>query len=231
MTAPRPGRSAAPRSSTPAEEFEAYVQRPEPTTTLVLETAGLDRGRRVAKLLLAHAAVVNCAELRTAEDLARWLSVRLDRDEMRIEPAATRALVDAVGLDLGRIRSEIDKLVLYAAGESTITAAHVRDVVMPVDDSSGVFALIDFLKSGNAAAAAREVEALFESGSPGPMILGLIRTAAGQLRPDARARRALSAVLDADLALKTSRGEPRYVLERLVVELCGSVLERPAPGR
>ena len=91
-------------------------------------------------------------------------------------------------LDLGRIRSEVDKLVLYAAGESTITAAHVRDVVMPVDDSSGVFALIDFLKSGNAAAAAREVEALFESGSPGPMILGLIRTAAGQLRPDARAR-------------------------------------------
>ena len=215
----------------PAEEFEAYIERPEPTTTLVLETAGLDRGRRVTKLLLAQAVVVNCGELRTADELARWLQARLDRDEMRIEPAATRALADAVGLDLGRIRSEVDKLVLYAAGESTITAAHVRDVVMPVDDSSGVFALIDFLKSSNAAAAAREVDALFESGSPGPMILGQIRAAVGQLRPDARARRALSAVLEADLALKTSRGEPRYVLERLVIELCGSVLERPAPGR
>ncbi len=60
------------------------------------------------------------------------------------------------------------------------------------------------------------------------MILGQIRAAAGQLRPDARARRALSAVLDADLALKTSRGDPRHVLECLVVELCGAVLERPA---
>ena len=87
------------------------------------------------------------------------------------------------------------------------------------------------MKSGNAAAAVREVDALFEAGSAAPMILGLVRTAAGKLRPDARARRALSAVLDADLAIKTSRGEPRYVLERLVVELCGSVLERPAPGR
>ena len=61
------------KAATPAEEFEAYLQRPEPTTTLVLETAGLDRGRRVTKLLLAHAAVVNCGELRTADDLARWL--------------------------------------------------------------------------------------------------------------------------------------------------------------
>ena len=52
------------KSLTPAEEFEAYLQQPQPTTTLVLETIGLDRGRRVTKLLLAHAAVVNCGELR-----------------------------------------------------------------------------------------------------------------------------------------------------------------------
>lgn len=231
------------RAATPAEEFEAYVERPEPTTTLVLDTAGLDRGRRVTKLLLSRAAVVNCGALKTADDLARWLAARLDRDEMRIEPAAVRALVEAVGynapkgprdeptLNLARIRAEIDKLVLYAAGESTITAAHVRDVVTPIDEPSGVFALIELLKQGNAAGALREVEALVESGSPAPMILGLVRTAAGQLRPDARARRALAAVLDADLALKSSRGEPRHVLDRLVVELCGEVLPRPAAGR
>jgi DNA polymerase-3 subunit delta len=219
------------RGATPAEEFEAYLERPEPTTTLVLDTAGLDRGRRVTKLLLARAVMVTCGELKSADDLARWLTARLDRDEMGIEPAAVRALVDAVGLELPRIRAEIDKLVLYAAEESTITAAHVRDVVTPIDEPSGIFALIDVLKQGNAAGALREVEALVESGSPPPMILGLVRTAAGQLRPDARARRALAAVLDADLALKSSRGEPRHVLDRLVVELCGSVLPRPAAGR
>lgn len=227
-TAAKPRRAKA---ATPAEEFEAYLQRPEPTTTLVLETAGLDRGRRVTKLLLAHAAVVNTAELKTVDDVARWLAARLDRDEMRIEPAAVRALVDAIGVELPRLRSEIDKLVLYAAGESTITAAHVRDLVVSVDESSGVFALIDFVAAGQAAAALREVEALLEAGSPPPMILGLVRTAAGKLRPEARARRAIAAVLDADLAIKSSRGEPRHVLERLVVELCGTVLERPAAGR
>jgi DNA polymerase III subunit delta len=226
----------------PAEEFEAYVERPEPTTTLVLETAGLDRGRRVTKLLLAKAVLVNCGELRTADDLARWLKARLDRDEMRIEPAAVKALLEAVGwnppnprgdrtINLPRVRSEVDKLVLYAAGESTITAAHVRDLVIPLDETSGVFALIDMLKRGDAAAAVLEVGTLVEGGAAGPMILGQIRAAAGQLRPEARARLALSAVLDADLALKSSRGEPRYLLECLVVELCGKVLERPPAGR
>jgi DNA polymerase-3 subunit delta len=231
------------RATTPAEEFEAYLQRPEPTTTLVLETGGLDRGRRVTRLLLAHAAIVNCAELRTSADVARWLAARLDRDEMKIEPAAVQALIEAVGwrhvkgsrdewvMDLARLRSEVDKLVLYAAGESTITAAHVRDAVTTAEESSGQFALIDFVATGQAAAAVREVDALIEAGSAPPMILGLVRTAAGKLRPDARARRAVSAVLDADLAIKSSRGEPRHVLERLVVELCGPVLERRAAGR
>ena len=238
--APEPAAKRRARSLSPAEDFEAYLERPEPTTTLVLETAGLDRGRRVTKLLLAKAAVVNCGELRRADDLSRWLATRLDRDEMRIEPAAVTALLETVGwipgagersINLPRIRSEIDKLVLYAAGESTITAAHVRDLVIPLDESSGVFALIDMLKRGDAAAAVREVETLMEGGAAGPMILGQIRAAAGQLRPDARARRALSAVLDADLALKSSRGDPRHVLECLVVELCGAVLERPALER
>ena len=127
--APEPPAKRRARSVSPAEEFEAYLERPEPTTTLVLETAGLDRNRRVTKLLLAKAAVVNCGELRSVDDLSRWLATRLDRDEMRIEPAAVKALLEATGwiprgerpINLPRIRSEVDKLVLYAAGESTIT--------------------------------------------------------------------------------------------------------------
>ena len=70
------------------------------------------------------------------------------------------------GLDLARIRAEIDKLVLYAAGESTITAAHVRDLVMPDRRAvRGPSRSSTILKRGNAAAAVREVQTLLESGS------------------------------------------------------------------
>jgi DNA polymerase-3 subunit delta len=232
---PSPAARKRARTLTAAEEFEAYVASPEPLTALVLDARKLDRGRRVAKLLVQHAVVVNCDDLRTLADVTRWLAARLDRDEMRIEPAAVTALMDAVGwlppaeprgqprIDIGRIRSEIEKLVLYAAGESTITARHVRDVVTPDDDPEGEWALSRAIEAGQAAAALRELGALIEAGTPAPLALGQIRAAVIRLRPDARARAALRAVLETDLAVKSSRGEPRHVLERLVVEVCGGM--------
>jgi DNA polymerase-3 subunit delta len=222
---PAAGKKRA-RALTAAEEFEAYVASPEPLTALVLDAAALDRTRRITKLLLQHV-VVDCGALDSLEDAARWIRGRLDAEEMTMEPAAIRALVDATGLHLSRVRSELDKLVLYA-GSGAITAAHVRDVVTPADEPGEEFALGRAIWAGHTAAALREVDALSEAGMPAFMILGQVRAAVIRLRPDARARAALRAVLEADLAVKSSRGEPRHVLERLVVEVCGNVLAVPA---
>ncbi|MEP7117197.1 MAG: DNA polymerase III subunit delta [Acidobacteriota bacterium] len=218
--APGSGKRRA-RVTTPAEDFEAYVERPEPLTTLVLDTASLDRGRRITKLLIKHAIVVDCGTLTSPAEAARWIKGRLDQDEMTMDGPAVTALLDAAGLHLPRIRSAIDKLVLYAAGEGAITAGHVRDVVLPVEEPGEDFALGKAIWNGNPAAALREIDAEFEAGGVAPMILGQIRAAVIRLRPDARARQALRAVLETDLAIKSSQGEPRFVLERLVVEVCG----------
>lgn len=226
-----------PRATTPAEDFEAYVSAPEPLTTLVLDAPWLDRGRRITKLLLQQAMVVDCGQLHSVDDVARWMEGELAREEMTIERAAVQALVDAVGwlparspresrrIDLARVRSETEKLVLYAAGQGTITAADVRDVVAPVEEPGEDFALGKAIWAGNTAAALREIDALMDAGAPAPMVLGQIRAAVIRLRPDARARLALRRVLETDLAVKSSRGEPRYVLEALVVEVCAG-----APG-
>jgi DNA polymerase III delta subunit len=213
------------RSATPAEEFEAYVAAPEPLTTLVIDAPSLDRGRRITKLLLQHATLVDCGTLDSAEDAARWLQGRLDQDEMTMDAPAVRALIEATGLSLSRLRSEVDKLVLYAATAGKITAEDVRDVVAPVEEPGEDFALGKAIWAGNAAGALRELGVLLDGGAPPPMLLGQIRAAVIRLRPDSRARAALRGVLDADLAVKTSRGEPRYVLEKLLVEVCAG-----APG-
>jgi DNA polymerase III delta subunit len=205
---------------TPAEEFEAYVEAPEPMTTLVLVTEPLDRSRRITKLLHAKAALVDCGSLESAADAARWIRARLDRDELSIEPAAVAALLDGTGLRLARIRAEVEKLVLYAAGEAAVTVRHVKDLVLPQAEPGEDFALGKAIWNGDAAGALREIAAQFEGGAQAPMVLGQIRAAAGRLRPDARAKRGLEQVFDADLAVKSSGGEPRYLLERLVVELC-----------
>lgn len=208
------------RGATPAEELEAYVENPEPMTTLVFVAGPLDANRRIVKLLRKHADVVDCGSLASPREAAIWIQKRLEKDELTIDPKAVNLLLQTTGLSLGRIRAEIEKLVLYAAGESTITPAHVRDLVIPENDSEGVFALIDAVRNANAARALLEISALIDAGVQPPMILGQLRAAAIQLRPDGRVRHGLEAVMRTDLAIKSSAGMPQHLLECLAVELC-----------
>jgi DNA polymerase III delta subunit len=110
--------------------------------------------------------------------------------------------------------------VLFAAGESVVTARHVRELVMPQSEPGEGFALGNAIWNGNAREALREIGAQIDAGSVPVMILGQIRAAAGRLKPDARAKSGLDAVFRTDVSMKSSEGEPRYLLERLVIELC-----------
>jgi DNA polymerase III delta subunit len=213
-------RKAAKRGTTPAEELEAYVENPEPMTTLVFVAGALDANRRIVKLLRKHADVVDCGSLASPRDAAVWIQKRLEKDELTIDPKAVSLLLQTTGLSLGRIRAEIEKLVLYAAGEAAITAAHVKDLVIPENESEGVFALIDAVRNANAPRALLEISALIDAGVQPPLILGQLRAAAIQLRGDARVRSGLEAVLRTDVAIKSSAGTPQHLLECLAVELC-----------
>jgi DNA polymerase III delta subunit len=208
------------RSVTPAEELEAYFERPEPMTTLVFVSGPLDSNRRLVKLLRKHAVSVDCGSLESVADAAAWIKKRLDKDELTIDAKALGLLLETTGLSLGRVRAEIEKLVLYAAGESAITAAHVRDLVMPQNEPGEDFALGKAIWNADAAGALREIAAQFDAGAQAPMVLGQIRAAAIRLRPDSRVKNSLDAVFRTDLAIKSSAGAPRFLLERLVVELC-----------
>ena len=207
------------RGITPAEELEAYVENPEPMSTLVFVSGPLDANRRIVKLLRKHADFVDCGTLHNPREAAMWITKRLEKDELTIEPKAIAQLLAATGLTLGRIRPEIDKLILYASGEAVITVAHVREVVLPQEESEGTFALMDAVQNANASRALREISALIEGGVQPFVILGQLRAATIRLRPD-RVKNGLEAVLRTDVAIKSSAGTPQHLLECLAVELC-----------
>lgn len=208
------------RSITPVEELEAYFEKPEPMTTLVFVAGGLDGGRRLVKLLRKRADCVDCGSLADAHEAAIWIRKRLEKDELAIDSKALALLIETTGVSLGRIRPEVEKLVLYASGESTITPNHVRDLVVPQNELGNHFALMDAIRNGQAAKALKEITALLDAGIQPPMILGQIRAAAIQLRPEARVKNGLELVFRTDLAMKSSAGVPQYLLECLVVEIC-----------
>jgi len=209
------------KAITPVEEFEQYLESPEPLTTLVFAAGALDTNRRLVKLLRKHAVTVDCGTLDSAADAGRWIRAQLEREKLSIEPQAVALLLRATGLNLGRIRAEVEKLALFAAGESSVTATHVKEMVLPQSEPGEDFALGRAIWNNNARDALREIDAQLDEGAQPVMVLGQIRAAAGRLKPDDRARSALAAVFETDVALKSSAGEPRYLLEKLAIELCG----------
>jgi DNA polymerase III delta subunit len=208
------------RALTPLEELEGYFESPEPMTTVVFAAGPLDSNRRLVKLLRQHGVAVDSGSLASPADAARWIKARLEKDEMWMEQKAMSLLLEATGLDLGSIRSEVEKLILYASGETSITTTHVREVVIPQEEPGEGFVMGEAFRAADVRLALKEVGAQLDAGIQPPQVLGQIRAASHWLRPDSRLKPALAAIFQTDLAIKSSAGTPRHLLERLVIEIC-----------
>ena len=138
---------------------------------------------------------------------------------MTIDARAARLVADRVGPDVGRLRSDVDRLVLYAADKKAITAEDVLEVVGP-PASHDDWAVTRAIERGAAADALRELTLLMDGGAVPYMILGQLAWFVRTHIPAQKLAAAVEAVFRTDLAIKTSAGDPRILLERLVVELC-----------
>ena len=157
-----------------------------------------------------------------ALDPAAGVSGRADRGSQR----GSHAILQLSGGDSGRLRADVEKLLLFAAGAGQLTLDHVAAVVGAPAHHGDDWALVRAIEQGDAAGALRELQAALDVGGVPFQILGQIGYAVRTPPPRGRfpARRvpaAVDALLRTDLALKSSGGDPRVLLERLVVELCG----------
>jgi hypothetical protein len=76
------------------------------------------------------------------------------------------------------------------------------------------------VERGAGAEALRELAAQLDGGASPYMLLGQLAWCVRTKLDRRRVPAAVDAVFRADLALKSSGGDPRVLLERLVVELC-----------
>ena len=212
-----------PKRETEASEkeqarLEAFIKAPPAHATVVFVCGALDRRRRAVKLLADRAAVVDCGTIEDAGDAERWIKTRAARDGINLDAGAVRALVARGGNDIVRLRSGLERVMLYALGQAVITADDVKQVVAPPPDAQLDFGSSNAIQHGDAAGALRQLTAAFDNGSPAPLLLGQIRLAAERASAP-HVKEAVEAVFRTDLALKSSGGDPRILLERLVVEL------------
>ena len=219
--APRPQRRASGVATTPAEELEAYIEQPEPMTTLVFVSGPLDANRRVVKLLRKHADVVDCGTLHDAREAAMWITKRLEKDELAIEPKAISLLLRPTGLTLGRIRAGDREAGPVCGGR---VDDHRRARARRGDPAGGIRGHVRADGGGaERQCAARAARSLRADRLRHPAA-GDSRPVAGRHDPPAagcaREERARGRVSAPTLAIKSSSGTPQYLLECLVVELC-----------
>jgi DNA polymerase-3 subunit delta len=218
-----------------ADALTAYVTRPEPMTTLVLVADDLDRSRKLGKALIKHAAVVECWGLKPGKEVKGWELPQMAKAAQawvkkqaaeagkQIDAQGAALLADRAGTDITRLRGDWQRVLLYAGERAKITREDVAEVVSP-ETSQDDWAVTNAIERGDAATALKQLGLAFDSGAAPQMMVGQlgwwVRSKLPVVAP-ARVKGAVDALLRTDLELKSSTGEPRVVLERLVVELCG----------
>src|SRR5688500_909596 len=202
------------------DTLESYVKAPLDTFCLVLVAEAVDKRRALIRQLLAKATIVECMGPADAVEAAKWVKDRVAKEGMTIDARAARLVADRVGPDVSRLRADVERLVLYAAGNTAISEADVQQIVAPATshDDWGVARAIE---RGSAGDALRELALMMDNGAVPYMILGQLAWFVRTKVPAPKVSSAVEAVFRTDLAIKTSAGDPRALLERLVVELCG----------
>ena len=216
--------------------LEDYLDAPSPSTTLVFVATHVDRARRFTKQVMAKAAVTTFSGFDAGGRPGRgdgraaavaWVREELSRIGRQIESPALQLLVDRAGGDITKLRGDVERLLLYTEGQQRISrddVAEVAAVGTEVDD----WAVVNAIADGDLARALREVGLRFERGDSPHALVGQLRWwASARLAEGApeRVPTAVDALFRTDLALKSSGGEDRVLVERLVVELTG----RPVP--
>jgi DNA polymerase-3 subunit delta len=216
-----------------ADALEAYVKAPEPQNVLVLVAADVDRTRRLYKALQKQATIVECWGLKGSKDarvdlrqVARQAE-QLVRQAVgdagqQIDAAAARLVAERAGTDITRLRGDVQRLLLYAAGKPRITIADAQEVVS-AESAQDDWAVTNAIQRGDTAGALKHLGLSLESGAVPYMVLGQLAWFVREKLPLVDARRvrpAIEALFRTDLDLKSSGGDPRVLLERLVAELC-----------
>jgi DNA polymerase-3 subunit delta len=167
-----------------AKEIESYLATPAPSTVLALVGDGVKRDSALAKAA-AKAGQVLAYDV-SKKQLPEWVGEQFARLDASADRDACRALVEAVGDDVGDLASEIQKLATWANGEQ-ITRPTVEELAVGGAEPP-IFAVTDAWGRRDVAATLRATESLLDR-SHRPRSGELIRIVASMVGHVGRVRK------------------------------------------
>src|SRR5262249_39530964 len=192
------------------KELEAYLSAPAPTTVLALVGDGIKRDAALAKVVAKMGQIL--AYDVPKKQLPEWVGRQFPRLGASADRDACRALVEAVGDDVGDLASEIQKLATWANGEP-ITRAIVEELAVGRAETP-IFAVTDAWGRRDVAATLRATESLPDR-SHRPRSGELIRLVASLVGHVGRVRKASRL---ADEGVRSSEIASRLKIHPFVAE-------------
>ena len=190
--------------------LETYLAAPAPSTVLALVGDGVKRDSVLAKAVAEKGQVL--AYDVTKKQLPEWVAEQFARVGASADREACRALVEAVGEDVGDLASEIQKLATWANGEQ-ITRANVEELAVGRAETP-IFAVTDAWGRRDVAGTLRATESLLDR-SHRPRSGELIRLVASLVGHIGRVRKASRL---ADEGVRSSEIASRLKMHPFVAE-------------
>lgn len=220
------------------------AQGSDARSVLVVTAGAVDRREKWVRAFAEAGALVECEAPRERRALVDFVRREATRLQVPLESEAAERLVELVGPELLRLRSELEKSALLAGCGRGVTLEHVSRAVADLAEEP-IWELTDAIGDGRAGDALAGLAKLLAAGGAPPVLLGalaghfrrLLRLRSGgslgappfvRRKLEAQARRyaparllaCLRAIHETDEMLKGQGGlDPELALERLVIGL------------
>jgi DNA polymerase-3 subunit delta len=168
-------------------EFAAiasYIKNPNPDALLILiadhisipsdlrrmEMTDKERYERIRETLGEYLTVIEFARVEEGEAV-KWLNENAAVHSTKIDPDASRELVDSLGGDMMMISNELEKLLLYVGGKKRITLGDVETMVLAAKQRT-LYELTDALSLHNRARSLEILDAMLSTGDGDEAAIG-----------------------------------------------------------
>jgi len=156
--------------------IEEYAKDPNPDAVLIfvadhisipadarrIDLTDKERYERIRETMGRYSAIVELGRVEEG-DAVRWVQVYSTQREVKIDPDATRELVDSLGGDMMMVSTELDKLILYAGEKKRVTLGDVETMVLAAKQRS-LYELTDAISARDRTRSLEMLDAILSSG-------------------------------------------------------------------
>src|SRR5690606_14747202 len=153
------------------DQLLPYALKPQPSTVLVIcyKHLKLDKRKKIYKAFLDNGRTFESKKI-YENRLAPWIGKLVADKNYRISPKACALLVESLGVDLGRIENELDKLFQFVPAGSEITLDLIEKHI-GISKEFNNFALKEAVGERDVKKAARIIEYFAQNPEDNPVML------------------------------------------------------------